>query len=425
MLVVSLIILVLGLIAVVAFAAGCGSETTETTAAPTETTAAPTETTAGEVTFDGTITVGALGSLTGAGAMGGAEAVWAYNKAVADINAKGGIDLGGKKMKLELKWVDDKSDSTEGAAAVEKLIKAEGVKLILSTQVTPINLAASTVAEKYQAFYCMVVAWRDVVQQQKYKWVSDFFFTPAEVAEVPFNMVGLKPEAERPTKWAIFTEDNADGQALGEGVKATMQKFGYKPTLYETYTPGSKDYSSSILKMKQANIDAIVTLISPADGITFTKQMKEQNFSPKYMMGWKGFWPTQYMEGLGKDSNYVCYDAFWSEDLPFPGAKELGEAYKADHKGVDSVSIGLFYSNVQILAQAIQNAGSTEPAAVRDAVFGHTFKGTVMGDVEYAADGTAKVVPLGNQWMDGKRVIIYPKDMATGEMQWFVPWDKR
>jgi branched-chain amino acid transport system substrate-binding protein len=177
--------------------------------------------------------------------------------------------------------------------------------------------------------------------------------------------------------------------------------------------------------MKQANIDAIVTLISPADGITFTKQMKEQNFSPKYMMGWKGFWPTQYMEGLGKDSNYVCYDAFWSEDLPFPGAKELGEAYKADHKGVDSVSIGLFYANVQILAQAIQNAGSTEPGAVRDAVFGHTFKGTVMGDVEYAADGTAKVVPLGNQWMDGKRVIIYPKDMATGEMQWFVPWDKR
>jgi branched-chain amino acid transport system substrate-binding protein len=439
MLVVSLLILIVGLLALVALT-GCGSETTETTAAPTETTAggtdttaggtdttsAPTDTTAGgEVSFDGEIVVGALGSLTGGGAMGGAEAVWAYNKAVADINAAGGINLAGKKMELKLKWIDDKSDATEGAAAVEKLIKVEGTKIILSTQVTPINLAACTVAEKYEAFYQMVVAWRNVVEEQKYKWVSDFFFTPAEVAEVPFNMVELQPEADRPTKWAIFTEDNADGQGLGEGVKAVMKAHNIEPVLYETYTPGSKDYSSSILKMKQAEIDAVVTLISPADGITFTKQMKEQAFSPKYMMGWKGFWPTQYMEGLAADSNFVCYDAFWSEDLPYTGAKELGEAYKAENKGVDSVSIGLFYANVQILAKAIENAGSTEPAAVRDAVFGHTFTGTVMGDVTYSAAGTAPVVPLGNQWMDAKRVIVYPKEMATGDMQWFKAWDQR
>jgi len=446
MLVVCLLGLALGLIGLVAFAAGCGSTTTattvastettaastettaastETTAASTETTAASTETTAGAVTFDGTITVGALGSLTGAGAMGGAEAVWAYNQAVKDINAAGGINLGGKHMKLELKWVDDQSDSAQGAAALEKLIKVDGTKIILSTQVTPINLAACTVAEKYQAFYQMVVAWRDVIQGQHLKWVSDFFFTPAEVAEVPFNMVELQPQADRPTKWAIFTEDDADGQALGGGVKAVMKAHGLTPTLYETYTPGSKDYSSSILKMKNAGIDAIVTLISPADGITFTKQMKEQAFSPKFMMGWKGFWPTQYMQGLGADSNYVCYDAFWSEDLNNPGAKALGEAYKADNKGVDSVSIGLFYANVQILAKAIENAGSTDPGAVRDAVFGHTFAGTVMGDVTYAADGTAKVVPMGNQWIDGKRVIIFPKANATGDMKWFVAWDKR
>ncbi len=399
---------------------------TETTAAPTETTAAPTETTAAPTgSFDGELVVGAVGTLTGAGAMGGAEAVWAYNKAVADINAGGGVDIAGKKMELKLKWVDDKSDATEGAAALEKLIKAEGIKIILSTQVTPINLAACTVAEKYQAFYQMVVAWRDVVEQQNLKWVSDFFFTPAEVAEVPFNMVSLQPEADRPTKWAIFTEDNADGQALGGGVKATMEKFNITPALYETYTPGSKDYSSSILKMKQANIDAVVTLISPADGITFTKQMKEQDFAPKYMMGWKGFWPTEYMEGLGADSDYVCYDAFWSEDNGAPGSKELGEAYKADNNGLDSVSIGLFYANVQILAKAFENAGSTDPAAVRDAVFNHTFPGTVMGDVQYNEKGTAKVIPLGNQWMGGKRVIIYPKEVATGEMEWFKPWKER
>jgi branched-chain amino acid transport system substrate-binding protein len=438
MLVVSLFVLVLGLMALVALT-GCGSETTETTAAPTETTAAPTETTAAPTettaaptettaapvgTFDGEIVVGAVCTLTGGGAMGGAEMKWAYDKAVADINAAGGIDVAGKKMKLVLRYVDDKSDTTEAAAAMEKLIKVEGLKIILSTQVTPINFAAAQIAEKYEVYYHANVGWRDQWQQQKFKWASMHFFTPAEVAHVPFNMVELQPEADRPTKWGVLTEDNSDGQGLGEGVKAVAKEYPWMEIAsYQTYTPGTKDYSSIILKFKQSNVDAIVTLISPADGITFTKQMKEQDFAPKYMMGWKGFWPTEYMTGLGDDSNYVCFDAFWSEDLPYPYAKELGTAYRADHDGLDSVSIGLFYANVQILAEAIHNAGSTDAAAVRDAVYGHTFKGTTMGDVVYAADGTSPVVPLGLQWMDGKRLVIYP-DQGV-KMEWFKDWNAR
>ena len=103
--------------------------------------------------------------------MGGAEQKWAYDKAVADINAAGGVDVGGKKLELKLTYVDDKSDSTEAAAAVEKLVKVEGLRIILSTQVSPINLAAGSAAEKYEAYYHRG---RDVDQRcrdQKYKWV--------------------------------------------------------------------------------------------------------------------------------------------------------------------------------------------------------------------------------------------------------------
>jgi hypothetical protein len=39
------------------------------------------------------------------------------------------------------------------------------------------------------------------------------------------------------------------------------------------------------------------------------------------MMGWKGFWPTEYMTGLGEMSDFVCYDAFWSEDLGYPAPR--------------------------------------------------------------------------------------------------------
>jgi branched-chain amino acid transport system substrate-binding protein len=401
---------------------------TTTTVASTETTVAATETTAaGEVTFDGEIVIGALGSMTGSSAMNGEEQMWAQQKAADDINAKGGIDVAGKKMKLTIKFVDDKSDATEGAAAVEKLIKVEGLKLILSTQVTPINLAAAIVAEKYQALYQQVVTWTNAAREQNWTWCPDLFFAPGVggVGEVPFLIADMQAEADRPTKWGVLTEDNADGQGLGEGVKECAAKHNATIVSYQTYTPGTKDYSSVILKMKEVGVDAIVVLISASDGITFVKQMKEQNFAPKLMMGWKGFWPVQFQEGLGADSEYILHDGFWSEDLAFTGAKELGEAYKAAHDGNDSVSIGLPYAQVQILAMAIERAGSTDPAAVRDQIYGGTFEGTTMGDVTYDAGGVADISPLGLQWIDGKRVVIYPESMATGTLQWMPAWDQR
>ena len=60
---------------------------------------------------------------------------------------------------------------------------------------------------------------------------------------------------------------------------------------------------------------------------------------------------------------------------------------------------------------------------MRDAVFGDTFPGTVMGDVVYDMEGIANVIPLGLQWMGGKRVVIYPDQGNT--MEWFKPWEER
>src|ERR1035437_6480233 len=111
--------------------------------------------------------------------------------------------------------------------------------------------------------------------------------------------------------------------------------------------------------------------------------MKEANWAPKFLFGYKGFWPVDFYKALGKDAEYIGHDGFWSELLPFPGSKELGAAFSADHAGATSNSVGLYYAAVQILASAIERAGSADPGAVRDKVFGNTFKGTTMGDITF------------------------------------------
>ena len=224
----------------------------------------------------------------------------------------------------------------------------------------------------------------------------------------------------------MFTEDNADGQGLAGGVEATAKAKGLNYVMTQAATPGSKDYSAAILKLKEAGVDGLLAFCAPADAVTFIKQMKEADYSPKFVFGWKGFWPTQIPQALGADANYVGHDGFWNMDLGYPGAKELGDKYAADHNGDTSVSIGLSYAAAQVMFQAIANANSTDPTAVRDAVWGQTFTGTTMGDVTFNANGICTTPGVGNEWLNEKRNLIVPVvEGGSVPLEWFVPWDQR
>jgi branched-chain amino acid transport system substrate-binding protein len=403
-------ILALALVAVFAAACGGGDETTTTAA--------------GGAASGDDVVIGAINSISGVNALTGAEHKWAQEKAAADWNAKGGIKLAdGKMHKIVLKYEDDKSSDTEAAAAMEKLIKTENIKVVLSSNTTPYNQAAATVAEQYGAYYHICTSWIDFIAGMNLKWSSDFFVASSKAGAAATGAV--ENMATPVKKLAVMTENNPDGVGFGDGTVAGLKAAGYEVVSYEKFVEGQKDFSSIILKMKQSGVEGIVVLISPSDGITFVKQLKEQNWAPKFMFGFKGFWPVEFMKGLGADSDFICHDGFWSETLPFTGAKELGAAFTASHDGATSVSVGLSYADADILFRAIEAAGSIEPGAVRDNVFGKTFKGTTMGDVTYSATGIAEIPLLGLQWIGGKRVIVSPKEYATAKTQDFKAWDAR
>jgi branched-chain amino acid transport system substrate-binding protein len=438
-------ILLIGTALMVALAAvllaACGADDTTSTTAPAESTdstaSESTDTSAAGAEMGDDIVIGAINSLTGSNVLTGQEEKWAQEKAVADINAKGGIKLAdGKQHKVVLKFADDKSQPTEGAAAMEKLIKADGLKIVLSSNITPVNQAAAQVAEKYQAYFHITSSWTDeaspdgsfpgFIGGMDLKWATDMFESAGDSGLVAIGGAKAMDPADAPKIFAVMTENTPDGVGFGDATKAGLEAEGWTVASYEKFVEGNKDFSSIILKFKEANVDAVVTLIAPSDGITFVKQMKEQNWSPKYLFGYKGFWPVDFYAALGDDANYISYDGFWSETLPFPYAAELGQAFQDDHDGNTSNSVGLYYAAAQILFTAIERAGSTDPGAVRDQVFNGTFPGTTMGDITYNDQGIADIPFLAFQWAPGgERVVLYPTEFATGETETFVPWDQR
>src|SRR5574337_853652 len=372
------------------------------------------------------IRIGAAVSMTGLLAADGLDEKWSYEQAVADANAKGGIFVkaAGKKLPVKLVVADDQSDPSKVPDAIERLIKIEKVDLLLSTHGGDLNMAGALTAEKYKKFYMITTMWPHMWTPKKFKWSALFFYDAGGGAEVPFQIWETLPASERPSKPAIVMEDSPDGQGVGGAFEAMAKKHKVTPVLNEPLAMGSKDYSAYILKMKSKGVDSVLLFSNPTDAITLVRQMKEQNFSVPYFHGWKGTWTGEFHEALGKDSNYILADGFWSMDSGHPGAKALGERYAAQFKK-QSVTVGMFYASAQVLLKAIENTGSLDSKTVRDAVAGHKFAGTAQGDVTFDANGLGLITSTANQWWDGRLQLVYPPVKGGWQLKLAPPWNQR
>jgi ABC-type branched-chain amino acid transport systems, periplasmic component len=358
------------------------------------------------------IVIGAPISLTGPLAGDGMEQKWAYEQAVADINAAGGLEVGGKKLPVRLVIADDESSEGKVASALENLIKVQNVDVLLSTHSGPMNVAGAIVAEKYKKFYMITTCFPFQWQPLNAKYSALFFFHPGPGSEVPFQIWQSLPEDQRPKNPALVTEDSPDGKGFGGGFEAAAAKYGYTFAVNDPWAIGSTDNSALITKLKAANVDAMLVFGSPADTITLLRQMKELDFSVPYFHGWKGTWTGEFHDALGKDSDYILTDGFWSASYPYTGAKELGERFEAQF-GKDSVTVGAFYANAQVLMEAIKRAGSTDADKIHDAIFNQEFKDTVVGDLKFDETGFALIPSVATQWWNGRHELIFPNGQWT------------
>ena len=145
------------------------------------------------------ILLGAINSMTGVEAMVGNEHRWAYQQAVKDINAKGGVYVKelDKKMRFRLIVVDDQSSHTGVIAAANKLIEFEKVDFLLGTVRTPFNINGGSVAEKHKKLYVTTALFPEMFADLKYSWVANSFFSIRELTSSAAACLDPIPAADR------------------------------------------------------------------------------------------------------------------------------------------------------------------------------------------------------------------------------------
>jgi branched-chain amino acid transport system substrate-binding protein len=366
-----------------------------------------------------TIKVGAVVPITGRYGAGGAQVRAGYEIAVEQLNAAGGVTVGGKKMPIEFVLLDDESDATKTVSRLETLA-AQGVVAYLGGFGSDLHAAAASVAEKNRVPYLGVAFALNKIHQQGFRYLFSPFWKSPDIGQATQGLFALIPAGERPKSVAIFQEKTDWGREMATAWTEAGKGAGYQVVLNGEYAPGAKDFSDVILKAKSAKADAVFALPTPPDGMTMIKQMKELDYTPKLALFIRAPDAVVWSKNLGKDGDYMVLAAGWHHAMKGTGVKELNDAHEKKYGRPADPITGPAYACVQILAAAVTRAGSLDRDKVRDAIAATNLT-TVIGPVKFRPDGTGIVQQALLQWINGKQELVWPKESATAPLAYPAP----
>jgi branched-chain amino acid transport system substrate-binding protein len=371
-----------------------------------------------------TIKIGAMLSITGGDSSTGILAQFVFQYAIDEINKNGGVFVKAynKKIPLELDLKDNQTDPEKLMAAAEQL-NADGCPVVIGTTLAGIS---ASIFEKNKlpllVMQCDVVA----LTQQGFKYYFDTSQLNSGTAQAIFQLVASLPDEQVPTKWAFFEEQADWIMELVQYFKEEAAKQGISFAYESQYQMLAPDFSQMILGAKNAGAEVLVASPTTPDGINMLRQMQQLNYRPKAIIFFRAAGDPSWAS-LGALGDYIIESAQWSSLLApdDPKIQELIAAWKAEAgENANTGPIGSSYALVQIVAAAIEKAGSLDRDAIRDAIAA-TDMDTVEGHTTFDANGVrANPTLIVMQWQGGQEYLVWPRDPAynTRDVIWPIPW---
>jgi branched-chain amino acid transport system substrate-binding protein len=326
------------------------------------------------------VRIATVGPMTGNYAAFGQQMKNGAEQAVADINKAGGVN--GQQVVLEVG--DDACDPRQ-AVSVANQMASRKVVMVAGHYCSGSSIPASKVyAEegilqispastnpKYTdegSWNTFRVCGRDDQQGQVAgKYLADHF---------------------KGKKIAILHDNSAYGKGLADETKKALNAAGVQETMYAAYTPGERDYSAIVSRMKQAGVDVIYVGGYHTETGLIARQAKEQGMNITIVGGdalvSNEFWQISGPAGEG------TMMTFPADPRKRPTAAKVIEEFKA--KNFDPEGYTLYtYAAIQVWAEAAKKAGSTDPKKVADVLHsGQTWQ-TVLGPITFDKKGDITV----------------------------------
>jgi len=361
------------------------------------------------------IKIGAAISFTGAQSRFGNMAKNGYEVWKDYVNEKGGINVGGKKFKVEIIYYDDQSNPQVSAKLTEKLITEDKVQFLLGPYSSAITLATSAIAEKYDMINMAILANADSIYTRGYKNV--FSVLPPATVVMDSFMDMLASFSPVPKKVAMVSPTDLFPLNVAEGVQKHAKGVGLDLVLFEKYPKGARDISSVLLKIKALKPDVLIGTGYLDDGILAVRQSKDLKVDFKAMAFTTAPELEDFTKNLGKDADYVYGAAWWMPEANFKcpvfgSTQNYVQIYtKKFGPGITYQAAGATQGGI-LLQLAIEKAKSLEMDKVREAM--RSYEGTTLwGRTKFDAEGR-NIVGKSVTFQIQKGVIktVFPKEAA-------------
>lgn len=349
------------------------------------------------------VKIGAVAPKTGGLAGGAVVTFWPNVQLWAhDVNARGGLNVGGEMRPVEIIEYDDQTNPGETIKAVQRLATQDGADFILAPYSTGLNIAAAPIFAKYGYPMVTHTAISDQIEELSSKF-PNMYFTLGGATGLAGGVVevlsSLREQGEIGSRVAMVNVADAFGIELAEAARPQFDAAGFEIVYSASYPPTIQDLSPVVKAAKDASPDAFIAWSYPADTFGLSAQAKVQGLDVKAFYTAVATAFPAYLGANGAAANNV---------LGAGGVHADGAAfqeYATRHMEVtgqapDFWASGMAYASFQILEQAIEAVGSLDREAVSEYIGSHDFE-TVMGTISWDENNNNASYWTVGQWQDG------------------------
>jgi branched-chain amino acid transport system substrate-binding protein len=364
-----------------------------------------------------TVKIGVLHPVTGPLSWSGTQSRLGAQMAIEAINDGGGIrSLGGAK--IEPLFADAQSKPDVGVAQVQKLNEA-GVTAIVGPYASSIALATTQEASKFGIPCVVDVA---VVDQLVERDLTNVFrFGPGLTKIVDSglaNLVAINNAAGKPTKTVMLVhEESAYGSGMASVLNAKLPAAGFEVLETIKHANPTRDFNNIVLKIKALKPDLLIPSNYYDEFVLLARTMQQQKVRPKavYAILGGGASNFRFIKEFPEAAEYMM-DCNHFYNPRNPAALDLKK--QVDSKGnFFTYEIFLNYECVRLLADAIENAASSNRAAVYQALSASRWSKTFMpyGPTQFVKGQNQGATPINTQVLESQLEVIYPAEYATAK----------
>ncbi len=367
------------------------------------------------------IRVGAPLPLTGPLAPDAAKQQQGYDLWAETANKAGGVNVGGKRMKVEIVYVDYQSNTPRAVQATEKLITQDKVNFLFSPFGSGAAKAASSVSEKYEIPTIAATASSEQVYDQGYKYLFGTFTPNPTLTEPLSDMV--KKQAAGVQRVAILARNDLFPLAIAQEMEKSAKKRGMSVVYFEKYAIGTLDFSATLAQMKSQAPHWIFATGYINDLVTMKKQMADLKIEAPVVTMITAPAFKEFIDASGKGSENITTAAWWHPAARYKGKDLFGTTENYNKLFTAKYKIDPDYSPASasaagaILQMGIEKAGSIDRKKVREAIASLN-EMTFWGPVKFGPSGQINSLePPVIQIQGGRHVAIYPASIKQGDLR--------